>query len=105
MSNIDENYIDILNSDEPHPAYITALNFLNSIPIGEFPKIKEFMEKNSKDGVKIGEVCVWAIDRFMTGKPLTDRHILGLAWTIIAMIHEELRRIKGTNKNESNKKH
>lgn len=73
-----------LKRGEPHPAAHSALMFVRSLPdIGLW---MEGFASNALEGDRLCEVCSETLDRVLTGAPVSDRYVLGLAWTLRATV-------------------
>ncbi|MCK9371249.1 hypothetical protein M0R04_15155 [Candidatus Dojkabacteria bacterium] len=71
-----------LGLSEPHPAAYEAIKYLRSLDFKEIATFSESFASCSLSGNRLSEVCSETLRRFMTGEPVSDRYILGLAWTI-----------------------
>jgi hypothetical protein len=80
---------DILQDREIHPTAELALQFLESLPYGKLKQIGSILKANSIRGIKQAQVCEYALNNFLDGLPLTDTHILGLAWTLLVILKEQ----------------
>lgn len=74
---------------EPHPSAREALNYLQGLPVAELMRTMEAMASCAIEGNRLAEVCVGTLDRLLTGKPVSDRYVLGLAWSIKAMDEQD----------------
>jgi hypothetical protein len=72
----------VLTPIEPHPAYITALEYLRSTPYDEMAVILESMASCAIEGNRLGEVCAETWRRLQAGEPVSDRYLMGLAWAV-----------------------
>ncbi len=92
---------EFLEEGEAHPTSLPAEEFINSIPIGVLQKLLIELEEKAKEGNKIAQVNTFALKKFINKDKLTDRYIMGLAWTLLTMITEiEQNRSKNNKKNE-----
>lgn len=80
-----EDMTGTLEPGEVHPAAHGAMRF-----------VKEFMRCNPKrflmllesfastalSGNRLGDICCETARRIMSGEPVSDRYLLGLAWTL-----------------------
>jgi hypothetical protein len=82
---------NILKKNEAHPACATAVKFLFAIPLGKLKELQSIMEANALNGNRLAKICSWSLSRFLDGKKMTDRDILGLAWTLSIMLNEQIR--------------
>ncbi len=72
-----------LNPGEPHPCARDALKWIQSIPIHQLALWNEAFASSAIDGNRLAEVCSETLDRLLSGKPVSDRYLLGLAWAMI----------------------
>lgn len=75
---------DELNPGEPHPAARMALNWIKTLPIHELMLWQEAFASTAIEsgGNRLATICSGTLDRLLTGKPVSDRYLLGLAWAI-----------------------
>lgn len=71
-----------LKAGEPHPAALAAMKFLQAIPLPELMQWNEAFASLAIEGNRLAEICSTTLDRLLSGKPVSDRYLLGLAWTI-----------------------
>ena len=74
-----------LNSGEPHPAVEaveSARQYLLSIPFEQLCLFQEAFSSCAIEGNRLAEICSETINRILTGKPVSDRLLLGLVWAI-----------------------
>lgn len=71
-----------LKVSEPHPAAIHAAMWVKMLPLAEQMKCAEAFSSTAIEGNRLGEVCAETFRRLLAGEPVSDRYILGLAWTI-----------------------
>ena len=71
-----------LEPAEPHPAAYEARRWLSEQPIGELLKWREAFASCAIEGNRLGEICCETLNRWMNNKPVSDRYLLGLAWTM-----------------------
>lgn len=69
-----------LKRGEPHPAAKSAYGFIKSMP--DIWQWMETFASNAIEGDRISEICGETLDRILSCKPVSDRYLLGLAWTI-----------------------
>ena len=68
----------------PHPAAQYALRWVEQKSIKELMLWAEAFASTAIDGRTSSEVCSETLRRVMAGEPVSDRYILGLAWTMLA---------------------
>lgn len=71
-----------LRPREPHPAAHTALTYIRSVPVTELALWLESFSSSSIEGNRLAEICGETLRRLMRGAPVSDRYLLGLAWTM-----------------------
>lgn len=74
-----------LRVGEPHPAARAALSYVANLPYWRQSQIMESFSSCAIDGNRFAEVCGETLRRVMTGEPVSDRYILGLAWAVQGM--------------------
>ena len=79
---------DTLTPTEPHPAAKSALNYIRTIPYTDLVLYQEAFATNAIEGNRLAEVCLGTINRLLHSEPVSDRYILGLAWTLKEMRNE-----------------
>lgn len=70
-----------LNEGEPHPSAYDAKAYILSLPKIKLELAAEILS-SCVPGNKHAEICMETLNRMNTGKPVSDRYILGLAWYI-----------------------
>lgn len=71
-----------LSKTEHHPAADDALKFLQSLGIVQLTVWQEAFSSCAIEGNRLAEICAETLNRILSGKPVSDRYLLGLAWTI-----------------------
>ena len=71
-----------LDIGEPHPAAKIALDYVRSIPYIELIIYQESFSSLAIEGNRLSEVCSETLNRLLTNQSVSDRYLLGLAWTI-----------------------
>lgn len=77
--------IGTLDENEIHPAAHSAMKFVKDYLIKDLANafiLKEALASLSISGDRIAQVCSETLDRIMRGESVSDRYLLGLAWTI-----------------------
>ncbi len=67
---------------EPHPSAHDALLWIKKQSIHDLYQWNEAFASLAIDGNRTGQICSETLDRLLTGKPVSDRYLLGLAWTM-----------------------
>lgn len=71
-----------LEPTEFHPAALSAMEFINSMSHEEKCLWQESFSSCAIEGNRLAEICSETLNRCMTGQKVSDRYLLGLAWTI-----------------------
>lgn len=66
-----------------HPSAAHAFAFIKSHTVFELDAWQEVFASCAIDGNRLAEVCSETLDRIMTGKPVSDRYVLWLAWAML----------------------
>lgn len=77
-----------LKENEPHPSAMSALEYVQLYDLKKLMKIQESYSSCAIEGNRLGDICGETLDRVMSGEPVSDRYILGLAWNIKRMEEE-----------------
>lgn len=67
---------------EPHPAAYEAKAWMALQPVEELLKWREAFASCAIEGNRLGEICAETLNRMMSAQPVSDRYLLGLAWTM-----------------------
>jgi len=88
-----------LNVGEAHPAASNAMEYIASLDWAELSKWQESFSSCAIDGNRLAEICSETLRRLMAKQPVSDRYLLGLAWTIQHGVKpRRLRKDKGKSK-------
>ncbi len=71
-----------LASCEPHPAAYEAKAWIAQQPPEELYKWREAFAACAIEGNRLGDVCAETLNRLLNSQPVSDRYLLGLAWTM-----------------------
>lgn len=74
-----------LNDGEPHPAAHGALSYVKRWLTGDFQRVarlQEALASTALSGNRNAEICSETLNRIMNGVDVSDRYVLGLAWTM-----------------------
>lgn len=74
-----------LKPAEPHPAYVLALDYIQSIPYADLMMYREAFATNAIEGNRLAEICLGTLNRFLHNEPISDRYLFGLAWALMKM--------------------
>ena len=69
-----------LKPKENHPAVCSAIEYL-SVKINEL-KIEEAFASCAIENNRLSEICLETVRRIKSNEPVSDRYLLGLAWTL-----------------------
>jgi hypothetical protein len=89
---------------EPHPAAYRAQEYIAKLGIEKrFLYLESFSSCAISGKNMLAEVCSETLNRLMHGDPVSDRYLLGLAWTIRNMEEsdETPKSIKPTDEDRS----
>jgi hypothetical protein len=73
-------------ANEHHPAADSAYRWLKGYMVEDplrWLQHKEALASTALSGNRQAEICMGTIDRLAKGEPVSDRYLLGLAWTIL----------------------
>lgn len=70
-----------LHEGEPHPSAHGARAFLLAVK-EKLPMYQETFSSVAMEGNRLASICSETLRRFTSGKPVSDRYLLGLAWYI-----------------------
>lgn len=72
-----------LKMGEPHPlAYSAKAWIMKNIPYFKLLEYQGILSSVALSGNRSSEVCVETLGRLLTGMPVSDRYLLGLAWML-----------------------
>lgn len=71
-----------LEPAEPHPAAYEAKAWISKQPPEELYKWREAFASCAIEGNRLGDVCAETLNRLLNSQPVSDRYLLGLAWTM-----------------------
>jgi len=83
-----------LKDTEPHPAALQALEYLQKLSLRELLIYQESYSSCalSRRGNRLAEVCSETIQRLLDKEPVSDRYLLGLAWSVREMREDDKRK-------------
>lgn len=88
-----------LNRKEPHPAAYNALEFLRSISHEDLILIRDGFISCEHDS-PLAKICLLTLDRLSRQESISDKYLLGLAFTITNL---SIIKNKQKNKTKTNK--
>ena len=71
-----------LNPSEPHPAAFEAKKWIAEQSVEDLFMWRESFSSCAIEGNRLAEVCGETLARLMSSQPVSDRYVLGLAWTM-----------------------
>lgn len=79
----DSDHSKELEFGEPHPAAQHAMVFLRMVPLAELLALKEAFASTTMSHNRNAEICGETLRRLLNDEPVSDRYLLGLAWTVL----------------------
>jgi hypothetical protein len=67
---------------EHHPAAYSAMEYIRNMDMQELLKCREAFASTAIEGNRLSEVCGETLQRLIDSEPVSDRYLLGLAWTV-----------------------
>jgi len=77
-----------LSYGEPHPAAHDAMAYLQSMSLSDLAAVEEAYASCSIEGNRLAEICSETLRRLKSGEPVSDRYLLGLAWSMVSISDE-----------------
>jgi hypothetical protein len=74
-----------IRDGEYHPAADSAMTYVRSLPVVELLQWQESFASNAIEGNRLAEICNETLRRVLQSEPVSDRYLLGLAWTLKQM--------------------
>jgi hypothetical protein len=74
-----------LVAGEPHPSALSAVQWIRSLPFERVAIHLESFASSAIEGNRFADICHETLRRFVSGEPVSDRYILGLAWALREM--------------------
>jgi hypothetical protein len=74
-----------LKANEPHPSAFRAKEYLFSLGVEKLFVYQSSYSSCAIEGNRLAEICSETLSRLLSGKPVSDRYLLGLAWSIREM--------------------
>ena len=71
-----------LAPNEAHPAAIKAMDWIRAMPVDELMTWQDSFASSALAGNRLGDVCGETLHRLLSGQPVSDRYLLGLAWAM-----------------------
>lgn len=77
-----------LTPEEFHPAARSAYRWLKGYMVNnaeDYRRLRVSLQISADEGNRQAQVCMGTIERLENGQPISDRYLLGLAWTILSI--------------------
>ena len=71
-----------LDLNEPHPSAHSALEYIQGLGYEKLTMYQESYSSCAIEGNRLAEICSETLHRILIGQPISDRYVLGLAWSI-----------------------
>ena len=71
-----------LQEGEIHPAAKSAMMYIKSRPVKSLMVWRQAFEEHAELGSRPSQICGETLQRIMEGDNVSDRYLLGLAWTL-----------------------
>lgn len=71
-----------LKDGEYHPAASSALKYIKSLGFHKQMIWMESFASNAIECNRLAEICGETLNRVLKNEPVSDRYLLGLAWTL-----------------------
>jgi len=71
-----------LNTGEAHPSSQSALAYISSLGLQKLFGYAEAFASTAIEGNRLAEICHETLRRLLAKEPVSDRYLLGLAWTL-----------------------
>lgn len=87
--NKDFETLTTLKEGEFHPAASDAMKWLQSLSFAELAMWEESFASCAIENNRLAEICSGTLKRLMSKRSVSDRYLLGLAWTMRYRTHEK----------------
>lgn len=77
-----------LSPGEIHPSAFAAHQFICSIPRMSLMMYQESLASVALSGNRVADLCSETLRRLLSGKAVSDRYLLGLAWQLMFLEKE-----------------
>lgn len=78
-----------LDVGEPHPSSHSALSWISRLGMQQLAMAQESYSSCAIEGNRHAEICSETLRRLMNSEPVSDRYLLGLAWSLREMFGED----------------
>ncbi len=72
----------VLGASEPHPLAEDAMRYVLSLNPVYLSSVMEALASCAIEGNRSAEICGETLRRLLAGEPVSDRYLLGLAWSL-----------------------
>ena len=72
-----------LKTTEYHPAADSAMAYMKELTSQQLAMWSEAFASTALSGNRLAEICSETLSRLQKGEPVSDRYLLGLAFTIL----------------------
>ena len=79
---VQESLRGTLKAGEPHPAAREAYEGIRKLSSHVLSTYVEAFASTAIEGNRLSEICLETLNRLLTGQPVSDRYLLGLAYTL-----------------------
>lgn len=84
-----------IKDGEYHPAADSAMRYIKQMNFKDLVMWKESFASCAIEGNRLAEICSETLDRLTMGQPVSDRYLLGLAWTMASEKRVKSNKTKG----------
>ena len=82
MTDINRGVLDL---GEPHPMAYESQQYISNISADRLLRYAESYASCAMSGNRMAEICGATLSRLLRSEPVSDRYILGLAWSLMLM--------------------
>lgn len=75
----------IIKENEHHPAADEAMLYIKGLGTENLFRYRESFSSCAISGNRLAEICSGTLQRLYNNEPVSDRYLLGLAWTLKSM--------------------
>lgn len=74
-----------IKENEYHPAADEAMDYIKGLGAEKLFRYRESFASCAISGNRLAEICSETLQRLYNNEPVSDRYLLGLAWTLKSM--------------------
>ena len=81
-----------IGADEFHPAARSAYRWLKGFMVSnpdDYIRTRTALSMAAESGNRQAQICMGTIHRMQHSEPVSDRYLLGLAWTVLQLHNHE----------------